>query len=149
MEFFKDYNSDDYEDASFDPIPAGQYKVICDKIEEKKTKAGTGSYLNCSFQVIEGEYKERLVFQMFNIDNPSEKAQKIGRQQLSSFCRAINVPKPKSEQELLNIPLVVELKIRKDEEYGDKNEIKKFIAIEGATAQATSTTKTSTPPWKK
>ena len=42
MSFFNDYNANDYEEPNFEPLPAAQYKVICEKIEEKETKAGTG-----------------------------------------------------------------------------------------------------------
>ena len=57
---------------------------------------------------------------MFNINNPNDVAQQIGRQQLASFCKAIGVPRPKSEDELLNIPFIADVKIKKDAEYGDK-----------------------------
>ena len=47
--------------AAFDPIPAGKYLAVITESEMKPTKAGTGHYLQLTFQILEGEYKNRLL----------------------------------------------------------------------------------------
>ncbi len=47
---------------TFDPIPAGKYLAIIQESEMKPTKSGNGSYLEFVFQVIEGEFKGRLLW---------------------------------------------------------------------------------------
>ena len=41
--------------AAFEPIPADKYLVVISASEMKTTKAGDGSYLELTFQIIEGD----------------------------------------------------------------------------------------------
>ena len=58
--------------ASFDPIPAGKY--ICQIVESeiKSTKAGTGQQLVLTWEVLDGEFKGRKVWDRLNISNPNK-----------------------------------------------------------------------------
>ncbi len=62
---------------SFDPIPAGEYLCVITASEEKPTKAGNGSYLQLEFEVIEGPYKGRKLWERLNLNNPNETTVKI------------------------------------------------------------------------
>ena len=80
------FNADNVEPMSdFDPIPAGKYTAIITGSEMKDTKSGNGSYLELTFQVIEGEYKNRLLWARLNVDNPNELTVKIARAQLAAI----------------------------------------------------------------
>ena len=48
--------------AKFDPIPAGKYLAVITESEQKPTKAGTGNYLQLTFQIQEGIYKGRILW---------------------------------------------------------------------------------------
>jgi len=48
--------------GDFEPIPAGKYLAIITDSEMKPTKNGNGSYLELTFQVIEGPCKNRLLW---------------------------------------------------------------------------------------
>ena len=37
--------------TSFDPVPAGKYQAVITDTEMKPTKAGTGQYLELTFQI--------------------------------------------------------------------------------------------------
>ena len=64
------FNANEVDPAvGFDPIPAGKYLAIITESEMKPTKAGTGQYLQLTFQVLEGQYKGRLVWARLNLDN--------------------------------------------------------------------------------
>jgi hypothetical protein len=83
--------------AEYDPIPDGEYVLKALDAEEKETSRGDGSYIKAKFEVVKGEYAGRLLWQNFNINNPSEKAQRIGRQQLVAWAtpaasRTLTIP---------------------------------------------------------
>lgn len=72
------FNANDVEPASeFEPIPAGRYLAVVVESEMKPTKAGTGNYLQLTFQIIEGPFNNRLLWARLNIDNPNDTARKI------------------------------------------------------------------------
>ena len=47
---------------SFEDVPVGKYEVAVNKLEVKPTKNGDKVMLTCSFKVLEGQYKGRLIF---------------------------------------------------------------------------------------
>ena len=115
--------------SSFDVIPAGEYNAICSKTEVKKTKDEKGKFISATFQIFDGEFDGRLVFQNITLSNPSDKATEIGKRELSSFCRAINVITPKDTSDLLEKPLVIKVGIEPAKNgYEAKNNVKEFKA---------------------
>jgi len=135
--------------ADFDAIPAGKYLAVVTDSEMKPTKAGTGHYLELTFQVIEGPYKNRLLWARLNLDNPNEMAVKIARGELSAICRAVGVMSPKDSLELHNLPLQITVKCKKREDTGDiTNEIKGYAKKEAAQGQPQQAA-TKTPPWAR
>ena len=112
-------------------VPAGEYPAIMIESEKKETNAKDGHYLKTQWQIVKGEFQNRRIFCNFNLWlNPSkELAIQIGKGQFSECCRAVNVLNPKDSSELHNKPCMIKLKITKDDEYGDKNEITKFAPV--------------------
>ena len=127
--------------TDFDPIPAGKYLAVITDSEMKSTKSGTGSYLELTFQVIEGECKNRNLWARLNIDNPNALAVKIARGELSAICRAVGVMKPHDSLDLHDLPLVITVKCKKRADTGETtNEIKGYSkqeAVPGQPKQAT------------
>lgn len=148
------FNANEVDPAvGFDPIPAGKYLAIITESEMKPTKAGTGQYLQLTFQVVDGEYKGRLVWARLNLDNPSPMAVKIARAELSAVCRATGVMAPKDSVELHDLPMVIRVGCKKRDDTGDiTNEIKGY---EGrprgvpASPATSSAERGGTPPWKR
>jgi hypothetical protein len=105
--------------AGFEPIPAGKYLAVITGSEMKPTKAGDGSFLELVFQVIEGQYKGRLLWERLNLDNPNPTAVQIARGQLSALCRSVGVMTPRDSVELHNLPLVVTVKLKKRDDTGE------------------------------
>lgn len=112
----------------FEVIPAGEYPAIVTESQMKPTKDGTGERLNLKFQILNGQYQNRTLYEGLNVKNKSEAAQKIGRGQLKSLCIAVNVPDPKTSEELHNKPLVIKVVVGKDQNGNPRNEIKGFKA---------------------
>lgn len=130
------FNAANHEPSTgFDVLPAGTYRVAIVGSKTKPTRAGTGEYLELELQVLDGEYQNRKIWDRLNIRNPSEKAQAIGLGQLSALCRAVGVLTPQDSSELHNQPFQVSLKVKRDPEYGDKNEVAKYLPKSGQAAE--------------
>ena len=80
------FNANQVDPATdFEAIPAGKYVAVVTASEMKPTKNGNGAYLELTFQVIEGEYKNRLLWERLNLDKPNPLTVKIARSELSAL----------------------------------------------------------------
>ena len=124
------FNPDDHQDSGgdFEVIPAGKYKAMMVKSEMRDTKAGTGTYLNTQWQIVEGEFAGRVFFHMLTRTNPNPKAVEIGDAQIANICRATGVTAPSDSSELHDKPLIVKLVIKTDD-YGTKNNATSFTSL--------------------
>jgi len=144
------FNANNVDPAvEFEAIPPGKYVAVITNTEMKPTKAGNGSYLEITFQVIEGEFKNRLLWARLNLDNPSQMAVKIARSELSSICRAVGVMEPKDSIELHNLPLVISVKQKTDADGEVRNEIKGYAGRESAGGAKPAQAANATPPWRR
>ena len=137
--------------GDFEPIPAGKYLAVITESELKPTKAGTGHYLQLTFQVIEGPHQNRLLWARLNIDNANAQARKIAQGELSAICRAVGVLAPNDSVELHNLPLVIHVRCKKRTDTGEiANEVKGYSKKDSpAPPAAAAPAANSTPPWKR
>lgn len=144
------FNASEVEPAAdFDPVPAGKYLAVITDSEMKPTKSGSGSFLELTFQIIEGQYKNRLLWSRLNLDNPNATAVQIARSDLSSICRAVGLMTPRDSAELHNLPLVISVKCKKRDDTGEvTNEIKGYAKREIASGQVPQAT-SSVAPWRR
>lgn len=142
----------------FEPIPAGKYLAVITESEMKENKAGTGHYLQFTFEVIDGPHKGRILWARLNLDNPNTTAVQIAKAELSAICRAVGVLAPNDSTELHDLPLVIHVKCRKRPDTGEiTNEIKgyspKASLAESTPARPAAAPagngKPTTPPWKR
>ena len=103
----------------FEPIPAGKYVAVINDSEEKRNKAGTGTYLQLEFEIIEGDYAGRRLWVRLNLNNQNPEAVRMARADLSAICRAVNVLTPNDSIDLHNLPLVIKVHCRKDKNTGE------------------------------
>ena len=146
--------NDTPEAPDFSPIPAGDYHVKTTEASLETTKAGTGQYIKLRLDVIGPSYEGRVLFANINIRNPNPKAEEIGRQQLGSIMRAVGLSQVSDTDQLIGGQMIVSVKIKHDETYGDSNEVKQFKAPKGSpapgpTAPAQSEPSASAPPWQR
>jgi hypothetical protein len=133
-----------------DPLPAGWYKCVITESEEKPTKAQTGSYLQMTLEVIEGDHQGRKVFERLNLNNPNQTAVEIAQRTLSGICRSVGVMTPRNSSDLHDKPLMVKVAVKPASgEYGASNEIKEYAEPEKKAAAAASAGGAATPPWKR
>ena len=159
LDFELDVNSvDTTARPDFEPLPAGDYEVVIIQSELRRNKANTGAYIAMTYQVVSGQYQNRLVFDNINIHNASAKAQEIGRQSLAKIGKAVGVSKIVDTASLHGRPFMVRVAVRPaDESRGFKagNDVKDYFAVSGNdTPPAASTpppapASNSTAPWKR
>lgn len=153
MKLDQTYSVEDLpEGGSYDPVPAGWYTVTIVDGQMKDTKAGTGKYLSLQLSIDGPTNQGRVVWANLNINNPSPKAEEIGRQQFGELLKAVGLAKCGDTDQLIEKSLEVKLSIQINEQYGDKNEVKGYRARAGA--QQTEDEEEPAgggkkPPWKK
>ncbi len=136
--------------SDFEPIPAGKYPAVITDSEMKPTKNGTGNYLQLAFQIIDGAFKNRLLWARLNLDNPNATAVQIARAELSAICRAVGVLAPSDSAELHNLPLVIHVRCKKRPDTGElTNEIKGYAKKEIPPATPQPAAVSTTAPWKR
>ena len=138
------------EKGDYSPIPEGWYNVKITDASLNKTKAGTGEYIKVEYTVSGENFSGRRVWDLLNIRNPSEKAEEIGRRQLSSLMSAIGLETLNDTDELVGADLKVKVKIKPAEgDYSESNGIGGFKALGEKPAQGNSGASESKPPWQK
>lgn len=147
------FNANEVEPSTgFDAIPAGKYQAVITDSEEKSNKAGTGTYLQLEFEVIEGDYKNRKLWTRLNLNNPNAEAVRIARGDLAAICHAVGVLQPRDSAELHNLPLTITVKCRKNQDDEIINEIKAFSPKASYTGKPEKTAPQSNntqPPWAR
>ena len=150
MANLNNFNANEVEPTTdFDPIPAGTYVAMITDSQMKPTKNGSGEYLELSFQVLEGDYKNRLLWARLCLNHSKDITAKIARGHLAAICRAVGVLTPRDSAELHNLPLVVKVVLKKRKDNGElTNEIKSFSARQTRTAPVANT-HNNTAPWRR
>ncbi len=145
------FNANDVDPAvGFEPIPAGKYLAVITESEMKPTKKGVGNFLQLTFQILEGEFKGRLVWARLNLDNPNATTVKIARAELSAICRAVGVMAPKDSIELHNLPLLITVAHKKRQDTGEiTNVIKGYAKKDAAATKVPTAGNNGKAPWKK
>jgi len=108
-----DFNADTVEPSSgFEVIPIGDYKAVVTASEMKDTKKGNGKYLQLTYDILEGKYKGRKLFDRLNLKNSNQKTVEIAQRDLSALCRAVGVMHPHDSGELHNKPFIISVIIQ-------------------------------------
>jgi hypothetical protein len=150
-----DFSIDDLPVSSnnFEPIPDGWYDATIVESSMKDTKAGTGEYIAVRYKIDGPSHQGRVLFGNLNVKNPNPKAEEIGRQQLGEIMRAIGLTRVSNTDQLIGGQLSIKIVIKRDQQYGDGNDIKGFKAIAGVVrtskASAPATLAKTAPPWSK
>ena len=136
---------------SREPVPAGWYKAVISASEEKPTKAQTGSYLQLTVEIVEGEHQGRKVFERLNLNNPNSTAVEIAQRTLSSICRASGVMTPRNSQDLHDKVFLAKIKVEPARDgYEPSNSVAEYQAADKkAAAPQPAQEGGAVPPWKR
>jgi hypothetical protein len=124
------------------PLPAGVYLAHIVESDVQPLKSGNGEGLKLTFEVIDGQFKGRKVWENLNIRHTSEDTQRIAQSQLSALCHAVNVIKLMDTAALHFKPVRINVTVREAVgQYKASNNIKGYEAAGGGiSAPATAPT---------
>jgi hypothetical protein len=124
---------------SYEALPAGDYFAVVTQTDVKTTKAGTGQYVAVTLEVADGPHKGRRVWDNINFQNPSAKAQEIGKRQLAELCKACGVTTLQRTEQLHGKVIKVRLGQEPGQDGTLRNRVKGYLWKESSpSAQATS-----------
>lgn len=142
--------------GSYEVLPAGWYTATINDVQVKQTKSGTGRYMAIRYDITGPTHQGRVVYSNVNFENANPKAEEIGRQQLRSLMEAVGLTRLTDSDQLIGHSVKIKLKIEKDEQYGDKNQVNGFgsagsagAAPRPAQAPAPSAKPANAPPWAR
>lgn len=133
------FNKDEVEKSEFEALPSAEYlAAITDSSIDDNSKK-TGRVLKLVFTVLEGQYKNRKIFNWLNVVNTtSDKAQLIARQELEKIQEAAGIDSVISDSCVLhNRPMIIRVEflpanpdgVGKDQRKYDTNKIREYKKI--------------------
>ena len=127
------------------PLPAGVYLAHIVESDVRPLNSGNGEGLKLTFEIIDGQFKGRKVWENLNIRHTSEDTQRIAQSQLSALCHAVNVIKLMDTAALHFKPVRINVTVREAVgQYKASNNIKGYEAV-GAGISAPATAPTPAP----
>lgn len=125
-----DATKHDTTQRDYEELPNGNYLMEVESADVAPTKAGDGTILKVTMQVVEPEdYKGRKLFTNFNLENKNSTAQEIGQRQFASLCRALELSEVEDTDDLLFKSFTVKVglgKASKDGQYPPRAEPKRY-----------------------
>ena len=124
--------------GDFDPIPPGWYDARITGAEMGESSAGTAWMLKLTLDVEGPSHAGRKLWDNLIITHESSaKAIEIGHQRLGELCVASGFNAKPKAHEFLGKVVSAKVKIRKSEEWGDRNEVKEYRPTGSSTPAAT------------
>ena len=143
------FNAAEIETTSRDAIPTGTYEAVVTDSETRATKNGNGMGINLTFEILtEGPAKGRKVFSWINYEHPKVEAQRIGREELASLCKAVGVTELNDTAQLHNLQLMITVGIDRNDP--TKNVVRAYKAKAAQTQQPAQKPQASgAAPWAR
>jgi hypothetical protein len=119
------------------PLPAGTYLAHITESDIRDLSSGNGKGLKLTFEVIDGQFKGRKVWENLNIQHTNEDTQRISQSQLSALCHAVNVIKLLDTAALHFKPVRINVTVREAQgQYKASNNIRGYESAGGFSAPA-------------
>lgn len=103
----------------YSAIPDGKYNVVVAKADVKESKAG-GHYLNVGYQIVDGDFKGRIIFDIVNIAHSNPEVVRIGMERLATIAWATGHEKDSVDDtdDLINkLPFSISIKSEEKDGY--------------------------------
>lgn len=124
--------------GGYEIFPSGLYPAIMVSATKKMTKNEQGAYLECVYQIIDGDFNGKKFTSRMNLWNENKTAVEIATRELKSLRVALGLHDQEGRtSEFVNKPLVLDIgvKPRKDKPSEVENNLLKIIPYSGAPAQ--------------
>lgn len=119
--------------ASTGPVPAGTYLAQIIESDVAPLKSGKGNGLKLTFEIIDGQYKGRRIWENLNIQHENDETQRIAQSQLSALCHAVNEIKVKDTAVLHHKPVSIRVVVREAQgQWQASNTIKGYESASGS-----------------
>jgi hypothetical protein len=102
------------DDRVFETLPVGTYLVQVIESDMLATRAGTGSFLKLTLEVLDGPYANRKLWDQINLENPNDDAVRFARRQLADLLLLLGIAHMEDSEELHFKPFYAQVGIRKD-----------------------------------
>lgn len=135
---------------SFDPLPPSDYHLRVKETDMARNKNDTGDLIKIRFEVVDGEYKGRLLFLNINYTHQNATAEEIGQKMLNALILAAGLPALEDTDDLLGCEVMGKVTVTKGTaQYAASNEIKNFKPAEGIARPSKPSSDKEAPPVKK
>ena len=117
---------------SYELLPKGNYTAQIVNSEIKENRNG-GNRLSLQWEIVDGQYAGRMIFQNINIAHANPEVVRIGRQNIAQICNAIGRSSVNDSSELHNQPMQIRVIIKEDKtgQYESQNEVRGYSALQG------------------
>lgn len=133
-----DWDQTEYEEGrqGFEALPKGRYSARITDVEKRDTKRKDGYMFVPEFTLDGADFKNRKVWAQLNVSNPSEVAQRIGREQWNSLCTACGfaIGAVNDTAKLIGKRLIVLVDVEKDQQGSPRNRVTGFFPHDGSAA---------------
>lgn len=130
-------------------LPPGKYLAQLIESEMVPTKAGDGQLLRLIFEILEGPFARRKIFDQLNLVNRNQQTVEIAQRTLSAICHAVGQVHVSDSEQLHFKPLFVTLKVEPagTDKYGVHREARnKVSGYSAAKAGSTSVAPSQAAP---
>ena len=140
------------ESTGFDPLPAGWYQASVKKAELKSgTKEGASwTGMSLEYDILGPTGQGRKAWGFCGVSSSDPEKEGTSRYFLGKLMRAAGLSKLTDTDQLIGCNLEIKLKIKKSEEYGDKNEVNDYRSMSGSSMPSVPVPGgEEKPPWAK
>lgn len=126
------FQPEEHESDPFAPVPGDWYEAELRKSTMTDTKDKKGKFLACKFVIVEGDFKDRILWTNLNLINKSEVAVRIANADLKGMCDAVGFEgELEDTEDLHDQPMMIKVTIKPEtSQWPAKNEIKAYKSIE-------------------
>lgn len=126
-----DLDMNDIEDVT-GGIATGEQVLTVTGAELKETRAGTGLYIKVEFTAANNQKH----WENYNIKNPNQVAEKIGKSQLKNFLLAAGYQGTKIDDvnKFLGLKVLAKIKVTPDTGYGEGRAISSYKKVQASAA---------------
>lgn len=98
----------------FELLPPGKYRAQIVQSEMQATKQGDGQMLWLEFDVLDGPFQGRKVWERLNLVNRNQTTVEIAQRQLSAICHAVDRIQVTDSEQLHFRPLLLTVAVEMD-----------------------------------
>ena len=98
---------------AFEIYPDGEYVAVMTRAIREATKDGQGSFIKCTYQIIDGPYLNKVYISRLNLWNNNATAVEIAKKEVGALRKALGLSDTEADTaKYVNRPLILVLKVK-------------------------------------